>query len=221
MKPFNENKQMFVPIYAGAMGFNDKNHVFNFVRYLFGAKSGRHKINFLTKNNVFSEDGEHYDFTKRPFDLYNTFTFKHAAHLKDYKNIENDVFYTPFIFIVKKTIISNFLELGEDNDLVNIVLDDAAIDHMVRGLGLGDESDLESLINELIVECDTIVPYRKCEGKLRLDIEEYIHRSCNEVMPRDTLITISHDDQIEDHPFYHLHRLYKKPKPEDNITSLL
>lgn len=204
-------------IYDGReLGFNNVSHLHNFVRYLFGAKSGRHTINEHSKNNVYTENMQDFLFTEKPLELSAEFINKYKKEFSNPSDYMNDEMYIPFLLNVNGKLITNFLTLHESGEPILMFGDgdpvgEALFDRFEGGKDgfIGEVERILSLNN------GKFVFYNDCLGEDRLFIEEKIQKHCAALSPKDFIISISHDDQFESHPMYHLHRMYRVAEEGD------
>lgn len=215
MKEYESNEILHF-IYTGEVGFNDKNHLKNFVKYLFGSKaSGRHVINEHTKNNVYTEnidDDDAYAFTTDPLQNYTDFMNKHFKKFYNYSAFRNDVFYVPFLLEINGGVVSNFLkkdEHGETYISFEYDGDGEAITEGVSSIYPDGTDGFISHVEKILAKHDEkFMDYSDCRGEERMKIERMIHKKGAEYINKEIILSISHDDQFENHPIYHLHRMY-------------
>lgn len=215
-------------VYAGEVGFKGTGHLVNFIKYLFGAKSGRHVINEHTKNNVFTEDIENdaaFLFSEDPAVLYNNFTRKYSEEFKDFSSFRNDVFYVPFLLEINGRLVSNFLDI--ENDEIVISLQDGDGEGIMNAMGKEYLNGIDGLFakaDDMLAKYgQEFTKYNDCLGSERMELEKLIHKSCAKEVSKDFILSISHDDQFESHPTYHMHRMYRiEEKPSfSGIQSIL
>lgn len=215
----NENNNIDVSILislnSGHLGFNSTFHFKNFAKYLFGGKSGRHIINESTIENKFTFDPSVNNFkifsVSSPYKQYDAFVKKFKDEIIDYKNYRNDVVYTPFLLSINGVAVSNFLVKQDSGDAGIALYADA--DAQYEGLSNtygGEESFILKIESFLKKFDDKFTEYKDFKGEERKDIERLLQEKAYMDYPRDNILfSISHGDQFEHHPDYHLHRIFR------------
>jgi len=205
---FNDNI-MYAFIHTGTVGFNDGKHMTNFIRYLFGAKTGRHVVNENTRFNVASENMKDFYYTEDPFEGYHRFL--RSIDKTKYKEYANDVFYVPFVAKDRDGIVvSNFLKKRENGDLEVTLQVDGEYVFETLVTAAGGENKLENIFKKILEGIETVTPYTSITGKARMEHEKFIHTEIERLYPTSPILSISHADQHDTHPDYHIHRLYRR-----------
>ena len=204
----SEQNEILEVLYGGEMGFNSTSHLHNFVKYLFGARSGRHTINEHTKNNVYSENMEDFKFTEDPLGLSEAFISKYRKEFSSPTNYKNDELYMPFLLNVKGNLITNFLIVNDDGD-IEFTFDEDFGQYIFEKFKGGEKGFLKKVEEILSAHNERFIEYHDCLGEDRMFIEKKLQKIAAELVPKDFILSIVHDDQFEDHPMHHIHRMYK------------
>ena len=208
------NEKFFHFSNTGSTNFEHTNHLKAFLRYLFGAKSGRHIVNELTKHNVCTRDVQDksaFFFTDNPNGEYYKTIRLMGEEFENYTLYSNDVIYAPFLVVFDGVVISNFLENGKTEPVLQIDSGDAEIVFSeIAQKYAGGMQEFFDRVEAVLEKYDNrLIPYRELRRPKRMIIERTIHRQAELRYPKNPIISISHNDQIKDHPMYHLHRFYR------------
>lgn len=198
---------------VGEEGFTNKNHVKNFVKYLFSCSKAHienenTKFNFYVKRDLKDNNLNRIGFIKNPVEQCNDFLNNFGKELFDENKLKNDIYYALFFVVTKDKLITNFFEY-QDNEL-NITYPENVMDAMCEKYCDNDEREFEESINQILrfvydnkIE---IKPFKETTLEERKEIEMLVHGRLIKENNEKVLIEISHHDQ-DDHDIYHIHRL--------------
>lgn len=205
------NNKIFL-IHSETEFFNDRQHLLNFIKYLF-SQSKQHQPNSLTPLNFYfkynSITKKHvFNFLDEPQKKYNIFLKTNDNTLDNYENIYNDLMYPVFFIQLDGLLYTNLLIINENNLSVSYPenLFQIIIDEYFGGI----EDEFYDLVNKLIKQDVKVVEFSNATKEHREKIEILIHKELikNQSSNLELLIQISHHDQSE-HSLYHIHRLLK------------
>jgi len=199
---------------SGTSTFNNEDHFKNFSRYLFGSKSGRHTINNRTEYNMFAYDPTHKEMeifkTDNPAEQHKGFVKKFANEIKDFSKYVNDIVYIPFLISINGVAVSNFLHKNKNGETAMSFETDGEKVFGDLSKKYGGEAKLVEKIESYLKNFgDTFTEYEDFIGEDRAEVERFLHYTCYDNHKIDNiLISLSHVDQFEDHPDYHIHRVF-------------
>lgn len=196
---------------TGRHYFNDHGHSIGFVKYLF-SQSGKHQPNKETFKNAichFKDDKiERIVLNDNPRGWMHQFL--RTAHPKTDGDelLCDDGCYIAFIMqFPSGVVVSNYIEQTGQGDDRSIEIDVGKMDFM-------EDFDVMGETQAFIHAAKTLPDIQDFETIQDLDlllrVERFLHQAVNRHMGLGALITVSHRDQPDHNPHYHIHRLIRR-----------
>lgn len=185
--------------------FADHSHAKNFIRYMY-SMSGAHRKNILTKSNWICEfeDGQlcRPRFNDNPNGYLNEFLRKRFPEANAEKTLCDDGCYIMFVLrFPNGRIVTNMLD-ADDDGLV--------ISHPYIGQLEGYYS-IDKDVMELAPHLGQKPKFEKIgaeeSDETMFNAERCLHLLANKYLGGRSLLSVSHLDQPEHNPEYHIHRL--------------
>lgn len=206
----------------GKHAFANRNHVKNFLRYLFSLTQN-HPTRNTTINNMVCE----WDVTgtltssymnASPQDLYDGYRKRNFDRISDPQVFMDDGAYVTFIVEADGKLFSN-LVVGRRNGSAEFEfeflpgsLSDAAEECV------GGRDQLEDVFITAAGDSREILDFAEADIARREIIERKLHIAVNEVMGGRVALSVSHNDQPTHNPHYHVHRI--RMWEEDEVATI-